>query len=202
MRYALAKNGVFRTVQGEGALLGIPMVFIRLAGCSVGCPECDTDYRVDRQVEAPLLAREVASLMFPTDRWVWITGGEPLDRDLAPLLVELRRIPGVSIALATSGVYQSPDEVDFLSVSPHVLNSKWVQRCGDELKIVPRLNGLNLDDLERIIGWPGMGQPIFKHHYVQPLAGDKDSLVDCLYWISRHPGWRMTVQAHKLWGLP
>lgn len=47
-RYAIAPNGVFPTVQGEGAMLGVPTLFVRLAGCSVGCAGCDIDYR-DKQ---------------------------------------------------------------------------------------------------------------------------------------------------------
>lgn len=65
-RYPLARGGgVFATIQGEGALLGVPMVFVRLAGCSVGCPRCDTDYAVGERMDARDVARAAAETMRP-----------------------------------------------------------------------------------------------------------------------------------------
>lgn len=115
MRYAVAYESVFRTVQGEGALLGVPMTFIRLAGCSVGCPGCDTNYKLAKR----LTVQEIRELVgqYPTD-WVWITGGEPTDQNLHELLDCLSEY---QVALATSGIRENVygAKVDFLSVSPH-----------------------------------------------------------------------------------
>jgi organic radical activating enzyme len=72
MNYPLAPEGVFRTIQGEGALLGLPMVFVRLAGC----PLCDTDYRFAERVSEEVIALRVLALRKPVDWGVWITGGE------------------------------------------------------------------------------------------------------------------------------
>lgn len=88
--YPLARQGVFRTIQGEGVMIGTPMVFVRLAGCNVGCPECDTDYRVHERVDADELTRRVAAVAGNTS-WVWVTGGEPTVHDLPPLLSRLHR---------------------------------------------------------------------------------------------------------------
>lgn len=99
--YPLASQGVFRTIQGEGAMLGVPMTFIRLAGCSVGCQHCDTDYRVHRRVTLDELVREVCGEA-ALGGWAWITGGEPTDHDLGPLVQGLKRA-GLRVALATSG---------------------------------------------------------------------------------------------------
>jgi 7-carboxy-7-deazaguanine synthase len=75
--YPLAKDGVFWTIQGEGALSGDPMVFVRFAGCSVGCSQCDTDYRVFRRVSVEELVAEIqAAIPEHAQRpWVWLTGG-------------------------------------------------------------------------------------------------------------------------------
>ena len=76
-RYPLSPNPVFFSLQGEGHLRGFPMVFIRLSGCSVGCPSCDTDYRVETKAH-PDEIMEMVRGVTPSgwrDRWAWITGG-------------------------------------------------------------------------------------------------------------------------------
>jgi 7-carboxy-7-deazaguanine synthase len=115
--YPLARNPIFWTLQGEGHLRGFQMAFIRLAGCSVGCAECDTDYAVAERVELSEIVRRVLAVT-PSetrDRWVWITGGEPTDHDLKPLLKALRGAQ-YSTALATSGSRRFIPPVDWLSV--------------------------------------------------------------------------------------
>ena len=77
----MAPNGVFNTVQGEGNLLGVPMTFVRLAGCSVGCPGCDTDYSVALRLSVAEVVERVQRLA--RRKWVWLTGGEPTDHPLA-----------------------------------------------------------------------------------------------------------------------
>jgi 7-carboxy-7-deazaguanine synthase len=71
MKYPLSNPGVFRTIQGEGALLGTPMTFVRLAGCSIGCPGCDTNYRKAETKTAADIAAQVSP------GWVWIYYGKP-----------------------------------------------------------------------------------------------------------------------------
>lgn len=190
-KYPLAPDGVFWTIQGEGALSGEPMVFVRFAGCSVGCPQCDTDYRVSRRVTVDELLVEIqraipAGFQRP---WVWLTGGEPTDHNLEPLIDALRTIR-LPVALATSGVRSAPQGVDWLSVSPHRLDIP--QRHGHELKVVPGLNGLSWDDIRsEIVRWT------FPYRYLQPLAGADQ--VECLAFVREHPGWRLGLQAHKVW---
>jgi organic radical activating enzyme len=83
----------FYSIQGEGATAGVPAVFIRLQGCSVGCSWCDTKYSWDpgagREVRLEDLVAEVVS--HPCRRAV-ITGGEPLESTLfVPLATALQR---------------------------------------------------------------------------------------------------------------
>ena len=65
MPFRLARQGVFYTVQGEGVMMGTPQVFVRLAGCNVGCPECDTDYRPAQMVTLEELARLIVAAAPP-----------------------------------------------------------------------------------------------------------------------------------------
>jgi 7-carboxy-7-deazaguanine synthase len=191
--YPIAPGGIFDSIQGEGTLFGVPMTFVRLAGCSVGCPECDTDYRVFERLTAAELVERVQRL--PRRDWVWLTGGEPTDRDMAPVVAAFRR-DGYSVAVATAGTRRVPWPVDFLSVSPHTLGPTWVQRDGSQLNLVPGLNGLSLAD------WPAGAERGFAHRFVTPLDGSPGSLAECLSWVRTRPGWRLGQQAHKAWGLP
>lgn len=201
MRYPIAKNGIFKTVQGEGALLGVPMVFVRLAGCSVGCPQCDTDYGVSERLSASEIGERVKSL---NCKWSWVTGGEPADHDLWGLLESLRLCGHV--ALATSGskpLGGAGRLVEFLSVSPHSTPDNLVLFCGTQINLVPGLNGLRLED------WDGYSFHSYQNHYITPLGsldglpmiGVQNRMDECLSWIGRHPEFRLGVQAHKAWGV-
>lgn len=203
MTYPLARNPVYWTIQGEGHLRGFQMAFVRLAGCSVGCPQCDTDYRVETRASAEEIAQRVDAVTpaESRDRWVWITGGEPTDHDLRPLLGALRA-KRFSIALATSGHSRAIPPVDWLSVSPHNPD-KWLQTYGNEVKWVPGLGGLSLDDM--LARFPD-DRTDFMYRYVQPLwkddGEDRESLAQCLEFLRTHPNWSLSRQDHKWWGQP
>lgn len=204
--YTLAPQGVFWTVQGEGALLGEPMVFVRFAGCPVGCPQCDTDYTVHTRVRLDDLVRRVAACDPTPGRWVWLTGGEPTVQDLPPLCAKLHRY-GYRVAVATAGVADVrrgtarvyDHGAAFVSVSPHRIDSSWVLRRGDQLNVVPGLNGLRLSDLE------GVDVSGFTHRYVTPCwygpGARAEGVAECAEWVRTRPGWRLGVQAHKHWGV-
>jgi 7-carboxy-7-deazaguanine synthase len=204
-RYPLAPDPVFWTLQGEGHLRGFQMAFVRLAGCSVGCHECDTDYRVDSRATAEEIVDRVIDVMPPGDRdgWVWITGGEPTDHDLRPLLSSLKA-RGLSTAVATSGVRRFIPPVDWLSVSPHsAARELFQQRYGSELKLVDRLNGL---DLEHWAEQNPDDESDFMYRYVQPSSRDgvedPDSLARCLAFLRRRPRWALSRQDHRWWRVP
>ena len=201
--YPLAPNPVFWTLQGEGHLRGFQMAFIRLAGCSVGCAECDTDYRVESRASAVSIVGMVNKVTPPTsrDRWVWITGGEPTDHDLKPLLRLLKGC-GYSTALATSGTRRFIPPVDWLSVSPHDLATQ--QLYGSEVKLTEGLGGLDLEQWSR--AFPD-DQTDFMYRYVQPLwrdgREDADSLGRCMAFLrNARPNWALSRQDHKVWGVP
>lgn len=104
---------IFHTIQGEGPFTGHPAVFIRLAGCNLQCPGCDTDYTTDREiVPVSKIVREVEELL---DKWtntklVIITGGEPLRQSLVSLVSTLILHCGVHVQIESNGVY-APTEL-------------------------------------------------------------------------------------------
>lgn len=205
MRYPLSPNPIFWTIQGEGHLRGFQQAFIRLGGCSVGCAQCDTNYRVDSRATADEIAERVAAVIPNGDRdaWVWITGGEPTDHDLRPLLSSLKA-RGFATAVATSGVRRLIPPVDWISVSPHSAEpAEFQQRYGHEIKVVDGLNGLSLDEWHA--RWPD-DQTDFMYRYVQPIwrdgREDPASLARCIAWLKNHSRWSLSRQDHKYWDVP
>ena len=199
------KGGIFWSVQGEGHLRGFQMVFLRLAGCSVGCGECDTDYSVSNSEKmSPVMIAQLCDEKTPEgnrDRWVWITGGEPLDQDLRPLYRELRK-KGFSVAVATSGKHRAITPVDWISVSYHG-QSQFLQKYGSEIKLIVGLNGLS--PFEFLDRFPDSETDFF-YRYVQPLSVDGvecfESLQICLEFIRVNPNWSISRQDHIYWGKP
>jgi hypothetical protein len=191
----LAKQGVFWTVQGEGWYAGEPMVFIRLSGCSVDCPGCDTNYQPHSEhdeADVVSMCEEARERNGGRAKYVWVTGGEPTDQDLLDLNLRLWGA-GFKPCLATSGVREVEARWWCVSVSPHSADFK--QRSGFEIKLVPELNGLRLEDLD-------LSHCSFGHWWVQPMAGSRSSLEACCDWLKTNHHFRMSPQSHKAWGMP
>jgi 7-carboxy-7-deazaguanine synthase len=201
MKYALADPSIFLTIQGEGHLAGTTQVFVRLAGCSVGCAGCDTDYRVRHRLSVEDITETIREQFTRTenrlDPWVWITGGEPTDRNLDPLIDALHAASW-NVAVATSGVRSVTKPVEWLSVSPHSLDGL-KQTFGNEIKLVPGLNGL--DAREFIRRWDRTGRTRFWFKFLQPLDGNEDSMRECVDIWHEFPDWGISVQQHKIMGL-
>ena len=205
--YPLARNGgespIWWSLQGEAHLRGFQMAFIRLAGCDVNCEGCDTDYTMGERLSVEEIALQIQTITPITcrDKWVWITGGEPTIHNLRPLLSMLSSLR-YSTAIATAGHRRMIPPVDWLSVSPHN-PSKWIQTYGNEVKIVPGLNGFDIDDFLRV--HPD-SQTDFMYRYVQPLwdmekdCEDRESLRCCFQFLKGNPNWSLSRQDHKLWG--
>ena len=100
---------VFYSIQGEGASAGIPAVFARLQGCTVGCAWCDTKYSWDadagRAIDLDGLLAEMHA--FPCRRAV-VTGGEPLESALFAPLVAALLAGGWEVEVETSGTLAPP----------------------------------------------------------------------------------------------
>jgi 7-carboxy-7-deazaguanine synthase len=104
---------VFYSIQGEGATAGLPAVFVRLQGCSVGCAWCDTKYSWDpgagREVELDTLVEEAAA--HPCRRVV-VTGGEPLESPIFVALLCALGTRGFAIEVETAGILPPPPGVE------------------------------------------------------------------------------------------
>jgi 7-carboxy-7-deazaguanine synthase len=211
MSYAVKE--IFYTLQGEGAQAGRAAVFCRFAGCNLWsgresdrasaiCRFCDTDF-VDvngpgggRFKKAEDLADAVVEKWqgcSETRRFVVCTGGEPLLQLDAPLIDALHARK-FEIAVETNGTIVAPVGIDWICVSPKA-GSTLVQKSGDELKVVfPQVNANPLD----------FEQLEFRHFFVQPMDGP-DRAVNtglAVRFCLEHPRWRLSLQTHKLLGIP
>jgi len=203
---------IFYTLQGEGAQAGRPAVFCRFSGCNLWsgrdtdradavCRFCDTEFvGTDgpgggkfASPEALAVAIEQTWGASQKHRFVVFTGGEPLLQLDTPV-VEAVHARGFEIALETNGTLEPPANIDWICVSPKA-GARWHLKSGNELKLVYPQPGLLPDDIG--------GLP-FAHFWLQPMDGtDREHntalVVDyCL----NHPRWWLSLQAHKLIGIP
>ncbi len=208
MSYAVKE--IFLTLQGEGMQAGRRAVFLRFAGCNLwsgreqdrataDCSFCDTDFVGTDGVnggryEAETLAATVDALWAKEGRkLVVVTGGEPLLQLDAPLIDALHA-RGFEVAVESNGTLAAPDGIDWLCVSPKA-GTEIVQRAGDELKLVWPQPGIDTAELER---WD------FDHFLIQPMDGAAAAaaLEQSIAFVMDHPGWELSLQTHKLIGLP
>lgn len=106
-------HSIFYTIQGEGPFCGTPCVFIRLAGCNLQCPACDTEYTAGRKrMEVIDLVNKVCDLheapRGQQRRLVVITGGEPFRQNLTPLFRQLERC-GFYMQVESNGTLEPSD---------------------------------------------------------------------------------------------
>jgi 7-carboxy-7-deazaguanine synthase (Cx14CxxC type) len=203
---------VYYTLQGEGAQAGRPAVFCRFTGCnlwsgreedrsSAVCQFCDTDFvgtdgLNGGRYTAAELARKVRSLWpdSPGGKpYVVCTGGEPLLQLDEPLLTAFHG-EGIEVAIETNGTLLPPPGIDWICMSPKA-GSEWVLRQGHELKLVFPQPGA---EPELFTSWD------FQHFFLQPMDGPLRELNTrlAIEYCLRRPQWRLSVQTHKLLGIP
>lgn len=209
MSYAVKE--IFLTLQGEGAHAGRAAVFCRLSGCNLwsgreqdraqaACKFCDTDFigtdgtLGGRYDSAETLAETIAAQWSggDSDRYVVITGGEPLLQLDAALIAALHA-RGFSIGVETNGTLEPPAGIDWLCVSP---------KAGTELRI------LQGDELKLVYPQPG-AEPArfealdFARLSLQPLDGPDaaDNTTRAIAYCLTHPRWRLSLQTHKTLGI-
>ncbi len=204
---------IFYTLQGEGLHTGRAAVFCRFTGCNLWtgkeadraravCPFCDTDFvgtdglGGGKFASAQALVDRVAATWLPTAQgrpFVVCTGGEPLLQLDTPLINTFHQA-GFEIAIETNGTLPAPPNIDWICVSPKA-NAPLVLHSGDELKLVfPQANAP-----------PERFQHLdFKHFFLQPQDGPQreNNTQLALNYCLEHPQWRLSLQTHKLLGIP
>jgi len=122
---------IFYSIQGEGTLVGVPSVFVRLSGCNLRCEWCDTPYASWNPEGDEKSINEIAAQVSATNTThVVITGGEPMIHSgIVELTRELKGL-GQHITIETAGTVYEPVECDLMSISPKLSNSTPTQREG------------------------------------------------------------------------
>lgn len=108
-------NEIFHSLQGEGRHAGQPSVFVRLSGCNLSCPFCDTDHSAYTEMSPAEIAAEVSR--YPA-RWVILTGGEPSLQIDAAFIDYLHAATGKLVAIETNGTRPLPPSIDWVTLSP------------------------------------------------------------------------------------
>jgi 7-carboxy-7-deazaguanine synthase (Cx14CxxC type) len=209
-----AVKEIYYTLQGEGAQAGRPAVFCRFAGCNLWsgreedregatCNFCDTDFvgtggpGGGKFANAEALAEACRGAWrgnSGTPPFVVLTGGEPM-LQVDEALIEALHDADFAIAIETNGTLPVPRSIDWICVSPKA-GAPLVQRFGDELKLVypqPALDPRALEGLD------------FGHFLLQPMDEAKTApanLRAAIDYCLAHPKWRLSLQTHKLLGLP
>ena len=205
---------IYYTLQGEGAQTGRPAVFCRFAGCNLWsgleadratavCKFCDTDFvGTDGEgggkfTTAATLAAAIAA-RWPEDgdggrRFVVCTGGEPLLQIDAELIRAIHAC-GFEIAVETNGTQEAPQGLDWICVSPKA-GSALRLTSGNELKLVFPQPGAMPELYEDLA---------FERFFLQPMDGPnrEENTRLAIEYCRRHPKWRLSLQMHKLVGIP
>lgn len=179
----LKVNEIFYSIQGEGFNSGIPAVFLRLAGCNRSCPWCDTK---DHQYSISLSDDQIIKALdqYPIKRVIF-TGGEPTIQDIGPIWMRLHE-KGWWTALETNGSNEITASWDWITCSPKDLSG--LIGMGDELKLV--YTGIDDPEIYRT------AYPDFDHYFLQPLSGR--NIPETIQYVKDHPGWRLSLQWHRL----
>lgn len=205
---------IYFTLQGEGALTGRPAIFLRFAGCNLWtglekdratavCSFCDTDFvgtdgpGGGKFSTASELVDAVSNEWPDKDRdalrYVVCTGGEPL-LQLDNSLVEELHARSFEVAVETNGTIKPPPGIDWLCVSPKA-GADLVVVEGDELKLVYPQEGVHPEQYEQLA---------FRRFSLQPMDGPRvvEFTRRAMEYCMTHPRWHLSLQVHKLLGLP
>ena len=213
---------LFYSIQGEGSLVGVPSVFIRISGCNLRCAWCDTPYTSWQPEGADLtLGQIVDEVKAHPARHVVVTGGEPMIApEIVPLTERLRGL-GWHITIETAGTVVQPVACDLMSISPKLANStpngRWAAQH-DRLRIQPEvlleLMGRypyqlkfviekpdDLDEVRALIGTLGADR---SRVILMPEGTDRNRLRERAVWLTeicKQEGFRFSPRLHvELWG--
>jgi 7-carboxy-7-deazaguanine synthase (Cx14CxxC type) len=210
MGYAVKE--IFKTLQGEGRHAGRAAVFCRFSGCNLWsgrerdraksiCNFCDTDFvgtdgsRGGRFASAADLAQAIEDCWGDerADRFVVLTGGEPLLQVDAPVIAALKSA-WFEIAVETNGTISAPAGLDWICVSPKA-GAPLAQRSGHELKLVYPQAAIRPDEVAEFE---------FDEFWLQPMDGPAraENTQAAVAYCLANPRWRLSLQTHKMIGIP
>jgi organic radical activating enzyme len=204
VRTYLVKELFGPTLQGEGAHAGRACVFLRFAACNLACTWCDTDFSPDgaRKLGADEIVATLDALDRDRARMVVVTGGEPTLQWDAPLADALRAA-GFRAHMETNGTHAPAAPVDWLTISPkprfHTGSLALAADAHpDEVKVI-------VDDTIDAAALDGFAARYrCDHYFAQPCMDARyaDHLARAIALVHARPRWRLSLQLHKIVGVP
>jgi len=217
-------NEIFQSLQGEGVFTGYPSIFLRLQGCPVGCPWCDTQQAWDKRDEAEIPVLDLASKRQPSDSWaamtaaqlldyfqqqgyqtrhVVITGGEPCLYDLNPLTDSLAQ-HGYTLQIETSGTFEvNASDASWVTVSPKIdmkggyaIKPQAMARANEIKHPVAREK--DIQQLKALLASHPVGEDVVI--CLQPVSQKKSATALCVQHCIEN-NWRLSLQTHKYLGI-
>lgn len=189
-------NEIFCSLQGEGFWTGTPMVFVRLSGCNLKCPFCDTDHSAFKEMAADEIVEAVGACGGECRR-ICLTGGEPsLQADDA--LMQAFHEAGYTVHMETNGTRPLPAGVDWVTLSP---KNQVAGLKGNGAVMIPKA-----DEIKLVLA-PGVDPSAWASfpatwHFLQPCDnGEAMNTEQTIHFIQAHPIWRLSLQTHKLLGI-
>jgi len=185
---------IFYSIQGEGANTGMPAIFIRLSGCNLNCWYCDTEWHNHIEMSIPEIQKNIQQ--YPCKNIIW-TGGEPTLQLTDEILSHFE---GYFHCIETNGTNPVPTKIDYISCSPKVSPSTLKKNFLfiNELRY-PFAKGEKLPEIEEL--------PKATNYFISPIFLGAENLrmdlnqenIDyCIDYIMHNPGWRLSIQLHKL----
>ena len=213
-------HSIFNTIQGEGPYAGCRAIFVRLAGCNLQCPMCDTEYTKGRMPYTPAtLLAEIVNLTYPIPELIVITGGEPLRQPIRPF-VEALLVAGFKVQVETNGTlyqdlpFEHPRFMIICSPKMHYVHPKLIDHIR-ALKYVANVeslkgspDGLPMKALDHPLQnkilfrpppyWPGEVylQPVDEQDEAKNLHNQHVVVRSCQQY-----GHRLCLQLHKIIGV-
>ena len=188
-------NEIFHSLQGEGFHTGTPAVFVRFSGCNLRCAFCDTHHQDGEMMSLDDIVVEVNK--YPNVPLLVLTGGEPSLFIDEAFVEDLKRQTGKFIAIETNGTRSLPANLDWVTLSPKTgfeggdLEPCVLKHC-DELKVV--YLGQNLMQYDGIKA---------DHRFLQPCFSEDEkqrqtNMRFCVDAVMKNPGWRLSLQVHRV----
>ena len=189
-------NEIFYSLQGEGFYSGTPAVFVRLSGCNLRCPFCDTQHESGLDMSEEEIVETVRQ--YPA-RHVVVTGGEPA-LQLTESLVDALHAAHKVVAVETNGTHPLPVNVDWITLSPknaYVDGAEVVLMRADEIKVI--YDGIHDPDSQ--LSTLTFHLPTLR--FLQPCdtgdaARNRQVTAATVEYIKQHPEWRLSLQIHKI----
>lgn len=188
-------NEIFYSLQGEGFHAGTPAVFVRFSGCNLRCSFCDTQHQEGQMMSVQEIVEEVNK--YPLAPLVVLTGGEPSLFIDETFVAELKQKMGKKIAIETNGTQLLPNNLDWVTLSPKsAFEGGDLEPCVltycDELKVI--YLGQDLTQYDGVEA---------KHRFLQPCFCEdetqrKTNMKACVEAVMQNPGWRLSLQIHRV----